>query len=285
MSRFTTLVTILFAFASAALAVDGTVLINQSTITNGLANCPTGGHLPIVICQPGSYRLSGNITVPDANTDAIHITADNVTLDLNGFAILGPATCTFKNLNLGVIFPLQCSPAGTGVGILSFNNNIGLSNGAVNGMGSAGIQIFGNGTRIESLRVANNAGTGLNGGGIIGGSALINNCTVTMNAQIGIFVTDGTVNLSSIVVNGGVGIQGLVSVVASNNSVYQNGQDGIANVTLAVNNTIVQNAGFGFSCVSGFTCGFEGNVFNQLNGRVVSGGTSLGHNSSNGVVF
>jgi hypothetical protein len=94
MSRFTAFgLTILLAFAPAALAVDGTVPINQSTITNGLTGCPTGGHFPIVICQSGSYRLSGNVTIPDANTDAIHITADNVTLDLNGFAILGPATC------------------------------------------------------------------------------------------------------------------------------------------------------------------------------------------------
>lgn len=128
MLRITTcgLITML-PLAPAALAVDGTVLINQSTITNGLTGCPTGGHFPIVICQSGSYRLSGNITVPDANTDAIHINADNVTLDLNGFAVLGPATCT-----LGTA---QCSTTGTGIGVTSVNNNIGLSNGAINGMG------------------------------------------------------------------------------------------------------------------------------------------------------
>ena len=140
--------TILLAFAPAALAVDGTVLINQSTITNGLTGCPTGGHFPIVICQSGSYRLSGNVTVPDANTDAIHINADNVTLDLNGFAILGPATCT------PFTFPLQCSTAGTGTGILSINNNhIGVSNGTINGMGSAGIRFIGNGARIDGLEL------------------------------------------------------------------------------------------------------------------------------------
>ena len=45
MSHFTTCgLIILLAFASTALAVDGTVLINQSTITNGLTGCPTGGH-------------------------------------------------------------------------------------------------------------------------------------------------------------------------------------------------------------------------------------------------
>jgi hypothetical protein len=93
MSRFKTCgLTIVLAFAPAALAVDGTVLINQSTITNGLTGCPTGGHFPIVICQPGSYRLSGNLTVPDANTTAIQITANDVAIDLNGFSISGPGT-------------------------------------------------------------------------------------------------------------------------------------------------------------------------------------------------
>jgi hypothetical protein len=41
MSRFTTCgLAILLAFAPAALAVDGTVLINQSTITNGFDGLP-----------------------------------------------------------------------------------------------------------------------------------------------------------------------------------------------------------------------------------------------------
>ena len=152
MPRFITFgLTILLAFASAALAVDGTVLINQSTITNGLTGCPTGGHFPIIICQSGSYRLSGNITVPDANTDAIHINADNVSLDLNGFAILGPATCQAGT------FPVRCSATGFGFGIVSDSNNIGVSNGAVNGMGGRWNRALWIGVRIDGLRVANNA--------------------------------------------------------------------------------------------------------------------------------
>jgi hypothetical protein len=291
MSRFTTFgLTILLAFAPAALAADGTVLINQSTITNGLTGCPTGGHLPIVICQPGSYRLSGNVTVPDANTDAIHINADNVTLDLNGFAILGPATCT------PFTFPLQCSTTGTGTGILSINNNhIGVSNGAINGMGSAGIRFIGNGARIDGLRVANNAGVcqslpnctlGEFSGGIIAEDAVISNCTVTANAEVGIFVAlSGTVNQNIVSYNGGFGIAGNGdgSLVASNNSVFVNGQDGMNNVTLAFNNSIRSNKGIGFSCLD-TTCSFEGNVFLSNAGGATSHGTSLGHNSCNGTV-
>ena len=57
-------------------AVDGTVLINQSTVM--------GGGFPYHITQPGSYRLSGNLVVP-ALTNGIVIAASHVTLDLNGF--------------------------------------------------------------------------------------------------------------------------------------------------------------------------------------------------------
>lgn len=132
MLRFTTFgLTILLAFAPAALAVDGTVLINQSTITNSLTGCPTGGHFPIIICQAGSYRLSSNLTVPDGNTTAIQISADDVTLDLNGFSILGPVVCSG--------FPLTCTPNhGSGIGMTSTNFFVTISNGVVRGFGSSG---------------------------------------------------------------------------------------------------------------------------------------------------
>lgn len=38
------------------------------------------------LCQPGSYRLSGNLLVPDGS-NGILVAADNVSLDLNGFSI------------------------------------------------------------------------------------------------------------------------------------------------------------------------------------------------------
>jgi hypothetical protein len=68
-------------------AVDGVTEINQTTIT-------ASGGFPYSISTSGSYRLTSNVTVPDVNTTAIVITAPGVTLDLNGFAILGPVTCS-----------------------------------------------------------------------------------------------------------------------------------------------------------------------------------------------
>jgi hypothetical protein len=62
-----------------AFAVDGQVLINQSTVT-------AAGGFPYVISQPGSYKLSGNLTVP-SGSNGIAIQSSAVTIDLNGFSI------------------------------------------------------------------------------------------------------------------------------------------------------------------------------------------------------
>ena len=56
--------------------------------------------IPLTITQPGSYYLAENLDLtglPDpANTTAIEITVDNVTVDLNGFAITGPTVCSWS---------------------------------------------------------------------------------------------------------------------------------------------------------------------------------------------
>ena len=232
MSRFTTCgLTILLAFAPAALAVDGTVLINQSTITNGLPGCPTGGHFPIIICQSGSYRLSGNVTVPDANTTAIRINADNVTLDLNGYSLLGPVACSG--------FPVtSCSPSGNGVGITSTNSYIAILNGSVRGFGSTGIFLQGGvvppavlagaGLRIEGVTMSNNG----QGGIVSGGSdSTISNCHADSNG------------------NSGISAQG----VLSNSSALFNAGDGIAWQGSATGNISIANGGSGFNGFGVFT--------------------------------
>src|SRR5229473_5023508 len=83
-------------------AVDGQVLINQSTLD------AAGGTYPIT--KPGSYKLSGNLIAKNQDTDVIAIATDHVTLDLNGFAILGIADCSGG---------LPCKGTGNGTGIRS----------------------------------------------------------------------------------------------------------------------------------------------------------------------
>ena len=157
--------------ASAAYAVDGVVLINQNTALAGLGGCDSPG-FPVTICQGGSYRLSGNLSVP-ANATGISITADNVSIDMNGFSIVGPGTCS------GTPVP-SCSGNSGGFGVQSGNDNITVRNGSVVGMGD-GVALFGRGELVESVNAK-------------------------WISDIGIFVEFGTIRLSSATQNGFAGI-------------------------------------------------------------------------------
>jgi len=151
--RKTTLVLLAMALFPCAFAVDGVVLINQSTVA-------AAGGFPYKITQSGSYRLSGNLTVPDANTTAISIAADNVTIDLNGFSIIGPTVCT------GSPSVTSCSPTGTGIGVDGgSHNSITVVNGSVRGMGSGGISLQGIGSLVEKVHADSNRFFGISGNG------------------------------------------------------------------------------------------------------------------------
>ena len=265
----------LLVIAPSALAVDGVVLINQNTSVSGLPGCPHAG-LPIVICQSGSYRLTGNLTIPNANTDGIDINADNVTLDLNGFAISGPVKCTAGT------YPVQCSATGSGTGVLAVDkNNITVRNGTVRGMGDSGIafRTFSSitaGALIENLHVYSNGGA--TGAGITVAFGVVTHCTVDVNAGHGIS-GGGVVTANTVTFNGGDGIA--ASGTVYKNTVGFNGQDGISGGPNAVNNTVFGNNGFGISAnrYSGNLISFAGNSFGAVNG-----GISLGNNTCNNVV-
>src|SRR6266436_6650069 len=88
MSKTVLLVLAMALVPFCAFAVDGVVLINQSTVM-------AAGGFPYVISQPGSYKLSGNLTMNTTNTGnyrgndvPIVISSSSVVLDLNGFSII-----------------------------------------------------------------------------------------------------------------------------------------------------------------------------------------------------
>ena len=128
-------------------AADGVIEINQAIVE-------ANGGFPYVISEPGSYNLTGNLTVPDENTSAIEVQARYVTLDLNGFAIIGPAQCTAENGSV------TCSPQGTGTGVFaSIGSLTVVRNGSVRGMGLAGVSIFSG--RVEGIRALGNGCHGI----------------------------------------------------------------------------------------------------------------------------
>jgi hypothetical protein len=151
-------------------AVDGQVNINQATVM-------AAGGFPYHITQPGSYKLAGNLIVP-ADKDAVEITADGVTLDLNGFSIIGPLTCTGQPVT-------SCAGSASGTGIYSTNNNIAVKNGTVTGMGLRGVDLEGTNILVEEVRASQN------GAGIYAGRGIVRRCLASSNNYNGMVVVNG----------------------------------------------------------------------------------------------
>ena len=186
------------ALTLTAQAADGVIEINQAIVE-------ANDGFPYVISEPGSYILSGNLTVPDENTTAIEVQADHVTVDLNGFAIIGPVQCTAENGSV------SCSPEGTGFGVRAqFAFPTVVRNGSVRGMGSGGVQI--DSGRVEGIRALENGGRG------IGARGIVTRCFAQLNGEFGIAVFDGIVEHSFALFNSTFGIAVVGGVARGNAS-------------------------------------------------------------------
>jgi hypothetical protein len=152
-------VSVLVLFApTPAHAVDGVVLINQSTVISGRPGCPTGGNFPIIICQPGSYRLSSDLVVP-GSTDRIDITTAPVNLDLNGFSVSGA-----KGAGTGIFAEFGQASVRNGT-VSGFFTGVNLSEGQnslidVGSFGHKGGGVDVSGGVVSCCRAGNNQGNG-----------------------------------------------------------------------------------------------------------------------------
>jgi len=122
----------LAGLSSSVLAVDGIILIDQNRALAGGVTPGDFPGFPISITQPGSYRLSSNITVAAQDLSAIEISASDVTLDLNGFHIVGPAAVCVNPI------PAACVQA-SGVAAVPFATaykSIKVRGGTITGFGA-----------------------------------------------------------------------------------------------------------------------------------------------------
>lgn len=60
--------------------------INQVRVVAGGVTSSDGADFPVTLDAPGSYILTGDLAVGGRDTSAIHVTTDDVTLDLRGGA-------------------------------------------------------------------------------------------------------------------------------------------------------------------------------------------------------
>ena len=134
--------------------------------------------LPITINSSGSYILMSDLTCASCTpggTNGITITADNVDIDLNGFALIGPG---------------KTSASGDGIRV-NGKVNIRIHNGTVRDWKGDGVDASAENSQLENLRAYNNGGDGLRifDGGTISGR----NCNALGNGGVGIFAILSTV--------------------------------------------------------------------------------------------
>jgi len=195
------------ALGEPAHAGEGVIEINAARALAGGITTGDAPGFPVTLSQPGAYRLTSDLVVGrgggggTANTTILLVTADFVDIDLNGFGLRGPASCS------GV--PASCAGTGTGRGVdASGNAGAAIHDGTVEGLGSNGIfagsdaQVWnlvargngGNGVFVGNGGVARNVvASGNGGGGIVGGAnVLVHDSTASANANAGIFVQAGS---------------------------------------------------------------------------------------------
>lgn len=183
----------LFLPAPSALAA-GRIEINQTAALAGGVTASDAPGFPVTIDAPGSYVLTGDLSLAAESpaTDAIEIVVplptQNVTLDLAGFEIAGPATCT------GFADGLICSNTGPGVGIEAAGaSEVVIRDGMIRNMGSHGVDVWGAG-RVTGLTVKHNGGDGVRLG--FGSSAA--DVIARDNAGDGVSVGDGSLARDSV---------------------------------------------------------------------------------------
>lgn len=303
------------ALASSALASDGVLEINQACAQAGCFSGDAPG-LPVTIDrdQPASYRLTSSLFNEDPDTSGIEIRDDHVSLDLNGFSINGPATCSGR--------PLTCTNTGAGSGITTDVARVGINvrSGIIRGSGSAGLSL-GAEAHVEDVLAVSNGAIGI----LVGGSSVVQKSRAVRNGSTGIEVGAFSVvsedvasenagwgisgsGGSSILSctsnrNGGVGIAGTLGMTIRNNSVTENGADGIfvefvfEAASAITGNSIANNGGDGVQAGSGATvldnavysnsnfglnlgtsAGYSNNVVRNNTGGEITGGIQIGTN-------
>jgi hypothetical protein len=208
-----------------------------------------------VISQPGSFYLTKNINAP-AGTSGLQIAASDVTIDLNGFSIIGQGT--------------SGTPAG--IAVQGTRSNICVKNGTITGFHGRGISGDISNSRFEKLIINGNHGYGLN----LTDNNEVSDCVITNNSLVGINMGSGCRVVQSIVSANGGGIFGLDQTTVESCTFAANGGEGVfVNFGGVVRNCTVRgNGGVGIffsggSQIVGNTVDANGDV-----GLITSGDAS-----------
>lgn len=239
--------------------------IEPRTIINAV-NTPGDAANLFVVREPGSYYLSANLVGTDGR-NGISIHADDVTVDLNGFALLGGGAGSAHAIDLPARRTGLC-----------------IHDGTIRGWAGGGVEATAGSLLAERLQLSNNIGAiGL----AAGNGSLVRGCVATGNGT-GFWLADRT-HISDCIAteNSGIGIQATSYVMVFDCTASRNTLGGITvdngcsvircSATLHLPDGTGIKAGEGCT-VADCTCagnGFEGIVVGA--GSAVRGCTAVGN--------
>jgi len=196
-------------------AGDGATEINQAcAVTTGCGNGDAPG-FPVTVLE-GRYVLTSDLVTADPSQTAIQVDGEFAWIDLRGFTIAGPTTCTSPG-------PV-CTPSGGGAGIYTESaGSTNVVNGTVRGFGTDGIAANDN-CRIQDVLVTGNGRHGLN----TGSGCVIRRVRAVRNGAAGIVTSDNGVLAHNLADgNGASGLAGDAGSVIVGNASDGNGSEGI----------------------------------------------------------
>jgi hypothetical protein len=238
--------------------VFGQTVITQTSTTR----------FPIMLAS-GSYKLGSNLS-PPVNTNAINVKSNNVTIDLNGFSIIGspttPVLAIFGSSWTGIVVK---NGVLSGLCMALGQNALVEDIVALNCAMTDGIDVGSNSTVVRSEAVSLHD-SGITCGGTSGG----NNClfaddTANGNPINGITCVGNGCNFARNTANGN-------GALVTGNGLDCNGSGCLFN-----DNVSNSNAGAGIATLD-HTSAVTGNVLNGNSTVPFGGATSLGNNLCNG---
>lgn len=142
----------------------GPIAPTMKTLDQVEARIPISS-LPLEITTPGSYYFTSNLTMSSDAAYGLKISAENVAVDLNGYALIGAG--------LGVGFNPGITTTGTADGF-------SIQNGTIRSCSGSAIALFSaNRIRVERVRVTGNGGSGIQAGE----AAFVSECTIDLNGS------------------------------------------------------------------------------------------------------
>jgi len=170
-----------FLFIGASAHAQATIDQTKALAGNALPGDAPG--FPVTISQRGSYKLTSNLVVP-AGVGGILVTASDVSIDLNGFAITGANTCS------GFGATVVCTHSGSAAGIEAAAGvtDVQVRNGAVDGFEKAGMWLNQRST-IDRVKARFNSGYAI----VVRADSSVGNSVVERNLFGGVFIEGGMV--------------------------------------------------------------------------------------------